>query len=61
MDLRGFGTGKRTWLRHLAFDRLDWSIVLGFVALAVVLTVAGFATTTAHLWTPQFLIDLSPG
>jgi energy-coupling factor transport system permease protein len=61
MDLRGFGTGKRTWLRHLVFDRTDWAIVLGFLALAVVLTVAGFATPTADLWTPQFLIDLAGG
>jgi energy-coupling factor transport system permease protein len=61
MDLRGFGTGKRTWLRHLAFDRTDWVIVLGFLALAVVLTVAGFMTPTADLWTPQFLIDLAGG
>jgi energy-coupling factor transport system permease protein len=61
MDLRGFGTGKRTWLRHLVLDRTDRLLILGFLALAVVATVAGFTTTTSALWTPQFLIDLAGG
>lgn len=59
MDLRAFGTGKRTWLRHLAFDRMDRTVILLFVALAIVTTLAGFTTTTSQLWTPQFLIDLA--
>lgn len=59
MDLRGFGTGKRTWLRHLILDRTDRLLILGFLVLAVALTVAGFTTTTSDLWTPQFLIDLA--
>lgn len=61
MDLRGFGTGKRTWLRHLVLDRIDRVMILGFLALAVVSTVAGFSTSTSALWTPQFLIDLARG
>lgn len=61
MDLRAFGTGKRTWLRHLAFDRTDWLILLGFAVLAVTLTIAGFTTTLSSIWTPQFLIDLAGG
>lgn len=59
MDLRGFGTGKRTWLRHLALDPLDRLMLLGFLALAVVLTVSGFTASTSDLWTPPFLIDLA--
>jgi energy-coupling factor transport system permease protein len=59
MDLRAFGTGKRTWLRHLAFDRIDRSILLLFLALAFLTTVAGFTTFTSELWTPSFLIDLA--
>ena len=59
MDLRGFGTGKRTWLRHLAFDRMDRFVLLLFVALAVVATLAGFTTSISDLWTPQVLIDLA--
>jgi energy-coupling factor transport system permease protein len=61
MDLRGFGTGKRTWLRHLVLDRIDRVMILGFLALAVVATVAGFTTFSSQLWTPQFLIDLAGG
>jgi energy-coupling factor transport system permease protein len=59
MDLRAFGTGKRSWLRHLAFDRTDWLILLAFAVLAVSLTVAGFTTSISSIWTPQFLIDLA--
>jgi energy-coupling factor transport system permease protein len=61
MDLRAFGTGKRTWLRHLRFERADWAIVLFFLGLAVLMTVAGFVSTSSHLWTPQLLIDLAGG
>ena len=61
MDLRAFGTGKRTWLRHLVFGRTDWLILLGFVGLAVILTIAGFTTRISSIWTPQFLIDLAGG
>ncbi len=61
MDLRGFGTGRRSWLRELRYDRQDW-VVLGFFAgLLVLVTIAGFAGLTSHLWTPQFLIDLAAG
>jgi energy-coupling factor transport system permease protein len=60
MDLRGFGTGKRTWLRNLAFDRTDWFVVIAFIALVVALTITGFAGITSKLWVPQFLIDLAP-
>jgi energy-coupling factor transport system permease protein len=61
MDLRAFGTGKRTWLRLLAFDWTDWVVVIGFLALLVTVTVTGFAgSSVTHLWTPQFLIDLAP-
>jgi energy-coupling factor transport system permease protein len=60
MDLRGFGTGKRTWLRELRFDRTDWLVLGGFLILLVVSTILGFAGITSKLWVPQFLIDLAP-
>ena len=60
MDLRGFGTGKRTWLRELRFDRTDWLVIGFFVALLALFTVLGFAGITSKLWVPQFLIDLAP-
>ena len=59
MDLRGFGTGRRTWLRHLAYDRVDLAVLGFFVVLLAAATVGGFLGTTADLWTPQFLIDLA--
>ena len=59
MDLRGFGTGRRTWLRVLAYDRDDWLVLGFFVALLVAVTLAGFLGTTDELWTPQFLIDIA--
>ncbi len=58
MDLRAFGTGKRTWLRMLAYDRTDWLALLFFAGLLVVVTVTGFLHPS-QLWTPQFLIDLA--
>ena len=61
MDLRAFGTGRRTWLRHLALDRTDRLILLGFAALALTLTIAGFTTSISSIWTPPFLVDLAGG
>ena len=52
--MRG-GNGRR----HLRFDRMDRTLLLLFVGLAVVTTLAGFTTATSELWTPQFLIDLA--
>lgn len=60
MDLRGFGTGKRSWLRELRYDRTDWLVLGFFLALLVGVTVGGFNSSISHLWTPQFLIDLAP-
>jgi energy-coupling factor transport system permease protein len=60
MDLRGFGTGKRTWLRELRFDRTDWLVILFFVVVLAAATALGFAGITSKLWVPQFLIDLAP-
>lgn len=61
MDLRGFGTGKRTWLRHLAFDRTDRLVIGFFGLLFVAATIAGFAGITSQLWTPPLLIELAGG
>src|SRR3954469_1833597 len=61
MDMRGFGTGKRTWLRHLRLDAQDWLLIGFFLALLLTATIAGRFTTTSHLWVPPFLIDLAGG
>jgi len=56
MDLRSFGTGKRTWFHDLRFDRTDRIVLIGFVTLLVVATVAGWTAGTANLWVPPFMI-----
>jgi energy-coupling factor transport system permease protein len=56
MDLRAFGTGKRTWLRHLAFDRMDRIVVIFFVTLLAVVTIANFTTSIGQIWVPPFMI-----
>ncbi len=61
MDLRGFGTGRRTWLRHLAYDRTDLALIGAFLLLLIAATIGGFLGTSADLWTPPFLIDLAGG
>lgn len=56
MDLRAFGTGRRTWLRELRFDHVDRLIVGGFLALAIGATVANLTLGTGSIWVPPFLI-----
>jgi energy-coupling factor transport system permease protein len=51
MDLRGFGTGKRTWLRDLAYQDLDrWALAV----MALTLIAATIADLTGKLnpWYP---------
>ena len=59
MDLRGFGTSKRTWLRHLAYDRMDVLVIAAFAALLVAVTILGFLGITSQLYVFPFLIDLA--
>jgi energy-coupling factor transport system permease protein len=58
MDMRAFGTGKRTWLRDLRFDRTDWLVIGFFAVILAAATVSGFFGAS-RLWTPPFLIDLA--
>ena len=59
MDLRGFGTQPRTWLRQLAFDRTDRLVLAGFAILLVAITILSFSGRTA-LWVPELLVGLAP-
>ena len=59
MDLRAFGTGRRTWLRELRFDRTDRLVLLGFAALLVAFTFLGWAGITSKLYVFPFLLDLA--
>jgi len=56
MDLRSFGTGKRTWLHELRFDPTDRVVLIGFVALLVGATIAAWTTSSAQLWVPPFMV-----
>ena len=58
MDLRGFGTGKRTWIRELAYGRVDWTVLAGAVALLVTITALSLTGHTA-LWVSDLLIGLA--
>lgn len=58
MDLRGFGTGRRTWLRELRYGAVDWAMLAGFVALLVTVTILSFTGHT-RLWVPDLLISLA--
>lgn len=56
MDLRGFGTGPRSWLRELRFDGTDRIVVALLVTMLVVATVAGFTTTSSDVWVPDAIL-----
>ena len=58
MDLRGFGTGRRTWLRKLDYDRDDRALLSVALAILVVVTVASFAGLT-KLWVFPPLLSLA--
>jgi len=58
MDLRGFGTQRRTWLRELSLDRTDRGVLAFFGGLLIGITVLGFSGYT-ELWVPELLADLA--
>jgi energy-coupling factor transport system permease protein len=57
MDLRGFGTGRRTWLRQLVYGRTDWVVLAGAVILLASVTILSLTGHT-RLWIPDLLISL---
>jgi len=58
MDLRGFGSGRRTWLRQLAYGRADLLVLGGFALLLVGITILSLTGHT-RLWVPDFLIRIA--
>jgi energy-coupling factor transport system permease protein len=52
MDLRAFGTGRRTWIRQLQFDRADYLVLGFFLALFLAVTFLGGAIGTNRYWVP---------
>jgi energy-coupling factor transport system permease protein len=57
MDLRAFGTGKRTWFRELRFDPMDYVVLAFFFGLLVAITFFGGALGTSAYWVPPFLLS----
>jgi energy-coupling factor transport system permease protein len=60
MDLRGFGTGPRTWLEELRFQPLDYVVIVFSIAVflgTVVIRLLGHGT----FWVPPFLYALASG
>jgi energy-coupling factor transport system permease protein len=55
MDLRGFGVGRRTWLRHLKFDVSDYLLIGLFVLFVVIATFLNVTGRTDHYLLP-FLV-----
>ena len=58
MDLRGFGTGHRTWYRVLRYDRTDRLLLTACGLIAVILTAASFMGLT-RLWVFPPLLALA--
>lgn len=54
MDLRGFGTGRRTWLRQLRYRRTDVVLLASSAALLVAITTLHILGYTG-LWPMPFL------
>jgi energy-coupling factor transport system permease protein len=55
MDLRAFGTGKRTWYRQLQMDGASWLVVGAFVAFFLVATALNVSGNSEHYLLP-FLV-----
>jgi energy-coupling factor transport system permease protein len=52
LDLRGFGTAKRTWLREIRYTPADWTVTALAVLLAVAASVASIAGLMPSAWIP---------
>ncbi|WKK72786.1 energy-coupling factor transporter transmembrane component T [Rathayibacter oskolensis] len=52
LDLRGFGTAKRTWLREIRYTPADWAVTGVAVLLAAAATVASLAGLMPSAWLP---------
>jgi energy-coupling factor transport system permease protein len=60
MDLRGFGTGPRTWLEKLEYTPLDYAVIVFSLFLfggSIVLRLAGYG----DFWVPPFLLEIAAG
>ncbi|MCI0347123.1 MAG: energy-coupling factor transporter transmembrane protein EcfT, partial [Chloroflexi bacterium] len=58
MDLRAFGTGRRTWLRELIYDRADRLVLVVVLSTFVIVTALSLTGRTT-LWVFPPLLDLA--
>lgn len=60
MDLRGFGTRRRTWLEELRYLPLDYVVLalsIGLIGGSTVLNLLGFG----NFWVPPLLLNIASG
>ena len=60
MDLRAFGTGPRTWLQELLYNRRDYVLIAFGVVILTVSVLLGFAGY-GKLWVPPEIIRWATG
>jgi len=60
MDLRGFGTQRRTWLEELRYTLLDYGVLIFSVGLLIGSTVLNLMGI-GDFWVPPFLLTLAGG
>ncbi len=60
MDLRAFGTGPRTWLEKLHYQRRDWFLI-GFGICLLVIGLEAIYWGYGGFWVPPALIGLAGG
>lgn len=60
MDLRAFGTIKRTWLINLIYQRRDYILILFGITLLVV-SAAASTLGLGRFWVPSFLYQFAGG
>ncbi len=58
MDLRGFGTGPRTWYEKLTYHGLDYVLLVFSVLLIISMTLLNLLGY-GDLWVPEQLIALA--
>jgi energy-coupling factor transport system permease protein len=59
MDLRGFGTGPRSWLEELRYRPGDYALIAFSVTLVVGSTVANLLLGLGDFWVPAWLLALA--
>jgi energy-coupling factor transport system permease protein len=59
MELRGFGVGKRTWIRTLQFQPFDYLFIVLAGVIFITAIICSFAGIFTDIWIPPFLYQLA--